>query len=152
MIRTITRRDAAVALLSAAVTLGAVAAAQESAPRVQGSTVLDWNAIPARTTDVGSVRQFLRAPTATLNELEIHVTTLKPGIASHAPHHHPNEELIIIREGTVETLLNGKWQRTGPGSVIFNASNVEHSLRNVGTTPATYHDINWTSATTPKAE
>jgi hypothetical protein len=33
----------------------------------------------------------------------------------------------------------------GPGSVIFNASNQWHSVKNVGDVPATYHVINWTS-------
>jgi quercetin dioxygenase-like cupin family protein len=75
----------------------------------------------------------------------MHVTTLKPGIASHEPHRHPNEEIVVIREGTVEVLIDGTWKRVGPGSVVFNASNSLHGLRNVGTTPAVYHVINWTS-------
>jgi quercetin dioxygenase-like cupin family protein len=91
----------------------------------------------------------VKQPTATLDELEMHVTTLNPGVASHPPHRHPNEELVIIDRGTVETLSNGQWKRVGPGSVIFNASNSLHALRNVGSTPAQYHVINWKSATTP---
>ena len=82
---------------------------------------------------------------ATLDELEMHVTTLNPGQTSHAPHKHPNEELVIVREGTVEVLVQGEWKRLGPGSGIFNASNELHGLRNVGTTPTTYHVVNWTS-------
>ena len=35
--------------------------------------------------------------------------------------------------------------RVGPGSVIFNASNEMHAIRNVGNGPATYHVINWHS-------
>ena len=58
--------------------------------------------------------------------------------------------MIIVREGTVETLVDGEWKRVGPGSVIFNASNVLHGLRNVGDGPATYHVINWKSDRTPK--
>jgi XRE family transcriptional regulator, regulator of sulfur utilization len=149
-IRTITRRDLLVAFLAVVTTLGAVAAAQQAAPEIQKSTIFDWTKMTAKDTEVGSVRQVLRAPTPTLKELEMHVTTLKPGLASHAPHHHPNEELIIIREGTVETLSKGEWKRLGPGSIIFNASNEEHAIRNVGTTPATYHVVNWTTAATPK--
>ena len=152
MTRVITRRDLVVALAAASATIGVMAAAPQPAPPVQRSAAFDWASVPARTTDVGSVRQFLRAPTATLNELEIHVTTLKPGVASHAPHHHPNEELVIVQEGSVEALVNGEWKRVGPGSIIFNASNEEHALKNVGSGPATYHVINWTSATTPKTQ
>ena len=56
---------------------------------------------------------------------------------------------MIIDKGTVEALSGGKWERLGPGSVIFNASNAPHALRNVGGIPATYHVINWKTAATP---
>ena len=102
-----------------------------------------------RETKVGAVRQVVRAPTATLDELEIHITTLKPGEASHPPHQHPNEELLIVKEGTVEALVAGEWKRLGVGSVIFQASNQPHAIRNAGEGPATYHVVNWKSAATP---
>jgi quercetin dioxygenase-like cupin family protein len=147
----ISRRDIAVAFVAIAATLCVVAIADQKAPIMQ-SAAFDWNSIPVKQTPVGSTRSFFKAPTATLDELELHVTTLNPGQTSHAPHQHPNEELVIIREGTVEALVQGEWKKLGPGSVIFNASNQLHGLKNVGDTPATYHVINWTSATTPKAK
>jgi quercetin dioxygenase-like cupin family protein len=110
------------------------------------SSLFDWNAVPVKPTEVGAVRQFFRAPTATLEELECHVTTLNPGMASHPPHKHPNEELIVVKEGLVEVLVNGELKKAGPGSVIFNASNQLHGIKNVGTGPATYHVFNWRSA------
>jgi len=93
--------------------------------------------------DKGEVRSLCRTPTATIDQLEMHITTLHPGTASHEPHRHVNEELIILREGECETLSNGKWVKVEPGSVVFNASNSLHAFRNVGKTPATYHVINW---------
>lgn len=148
---TITRRDVIVATIAATVSLGALLAAQQAEKKpILGPTVFDWSQLQDKPTQVGSVRSVVRQPTATLDELEMHITTLKPGIASHEPHRHPNEELIIIREGTVETLSDGVWKRVGPGSIIFNASNSLHGLRNVGTTPAVYHVVNWTSPATPK--
>jgi len=147
----ITRRDVIVAVMAAGATCGALAwQSQQSKPVIQQSAVFDWQSIPAKPTPVGEVRSFFKAPTATLEELELHVTTLKPGVMSHPPHQHPNEELVIIKEGTVEALVNGESKRTGPGSVIFNASNQLHGLRNVGPGPATYHVINWKSAQTPE--
>jgi quercetin dioxygenase-like cupin family protein len=145
----INRRDLLVAAIAVSATWGATQFAHSAAP-VLGASVFEWNSIPVKDTDVGQLRNFFRAPTATLNELEVHVTTLKPGVSSHAPHKHPNEELVIIKQGTLEALVNGEYRRVGPGSVIFNASNQLHSIRNVGDGPATYHVINWTSATTPK--
>ncbi|MDE3186655.1 MAG: cupin domain-containing protein [Acidobacteriota bacterium] len=96
-------------------------------------------------TQTGTVRSLCRNPTATLDELEMHVTTLDPGRTSHPPHRHVNEELIILREGECETLSNGEWVKVGPGSVVFNASNSLHGFRNVGTMPAVYHVVNWNS-------
>ena len=61
------------------------------------------------------MRTVCTTPTATLENLEIHITTLKPGMSPHPPHKHPNEELIIIRQGTVETLSNGSGFAWGPG-------------------------------------
>lgn len=144
MTSTITRRDVLVAGITLAVTisLGAVVRPQTTALH---STAFDWTTLTATKTAVGETRQVVRSPTATLDELEMHVTTLNPGQTSHAPHKHPNEELVIVREGTVEVLVQGEWKRLGPGSVIFNASNELHGLRNVGTAPTTYHVVNWTS-------
>jgi quercetin dioxygenase-like cupin family protein len=146
----ITRRDLLVALIAVGLTGGAFALADQT--HVMGSSVFDWKTIEAKQTEVGSVRSFFKSRTATLDELEMHVTTLKPGMTSHAPHRHPNEELIIVKQGTVETLSNGEWKRVGPGSVIFNASNQLHGLRNVGNDEAIYHVINWKSAMTPEVQ
>ena len=143
----ITRRDMTIALgaVLCTVAAGAVAQTQDKL----GPAVFDWSKMKVQKTDVGAIRNLVRQPTATLDELEMHITTLNPGLASHPPHQHPNEELVIIDQGTVETLSGGKWERLGPGSVIFNASNSPHALRNVGTTPATYHVINWKTPATP---
>lgn len=121
---------------------------------IMQSAAFEWNDIPAKQDADGirTLRQFFQAPTATLDELELHVTTLAAGESSHAPHRHPNEELVIIKEGTVEVLVNDQKKRVGPGSVIFNASNQWHSLTNVGTGPATYHVINWRSPATMPGE
>jgi quercetin dioxygenase-like cupin family protein len=110
---------------------------------VQRSTVFDWTTLEAKTTQTGARRDVMRAPTPTLDELEMHITTLNVGQVSHPPHQHPEEELLIVKEGTVETLQNGKASRLGPGSIIFHSSNDLHNIRNIGTTPATYHVIQW---------
>lgn len=143
----ITSREIAVAVLTSAVTLSVVTAQQQ--PSALPSSAWDWPAIAVRETKVGAVRQVVRQPTATLDELEIHITTLNPGETSHPPHQHPNEELLIVKEGTVEALVAGEWKRLGVGAVIFQASNQPHAIRNAGAAAATYHVVNWKSAATP---
>jgi len=139
-----TRRDVFVALIAMSITLCAVAAASARGP-VMGSTIFDWNTFTATPNKTGAVRKVVQQPTATLDELEIHITTLNPGETPHAPHQHPDEELLIVKEGTVESLVNGELKRVGPGSIIFQAANQLHGIRNVGDVPATYHVIKWNS-------
>lgn len=147
----LTRRDVTVAFVSVVTAwCGLSLAAPQSAPgpAVLGPAVFTWDDMSVSPTDVGEYRQVIRQPTATLDELELHVTTLRPGHDSHPPHRHVNEELVIVREGTVEVLSGGEWQRLGPGSVVFNAANSLHALKSVGDRPAVYHVINWTTPAT----
>ncbi len=144
----ITRRHAIAGLAALPAALNALTAFaddQHADRSIMGPTVFNWNDMKAKKTATGEVRFLCKAPTATVDQLEMHVTTLNPGMEPHPPHRHVNEELIIIREGDCETLSNGTWRKVGPGSVVFNASNSLHGFRNIGTTPATYHVINWST-------
>lgn len=140
----IKRRDVLVGIITVCTTLAAVALAQSRKPIMQ-SSVFDWSSFEAKPTKVGARREVFDTPTATLDQLECHITTINPGEAPHAPHQHPDEELIIIKEGTIEAMQNGVTRQAGPGSVIFEASNQLHGLRNVGKTPATYYVVKWFS-------
>lgn len=113
------------------------------------SSVFDWNALAEKPTKSGSTRKLFQAPTDMLAELECHVTTLLPGQDPHPPHQHPEEELYVFKEGTVEVLVNNERKLVGPGSVVFAAAGQPHGIRNAGPTPATYHVIKWTSAGAP---
>ena len=145
----ITRRDLLIVTGAVGLTAGAFGLVDK--PQVLGSTAFDWNTIPVKATEVGSVRQVVSEPTATLRNLEVHITTLNPGKSPHPPHRHPNEEMLIVRQGTLEAFINGEWKRVGPGSVIFFASNQLHGVRNVGQDEAIYHVVNWKTADTPDA-
>ena len=146
-----TRRDVYVALTAVLLTLAAVAG-MRAQPDVLPSTMFEWSGLAPQPNRTGEVRRVVQKPTATLDELEIHITTLRPGEESHPPHKHPNEEILIVKEGNVEALVNGELKRGGPGSLIFQASNQLHNIRNVGTVPATYHVINWKSPGTAIAK
>jgi quercetin dioxygenase-like cupin family protein len=139
----VTRRDLFVAVVAIALT--SVAVRVQTQREILSSTVFDWTTMTVQQTRLGARRAIVQAPTATLDELEIHITTLNPGETAHPPHQHPAEELLIIKEGNVESLVDGKLKRVGPGSIIFQASNQVHNIRNVGDTPATYHVIQWQS-------
>ena len=118
--------------------------------QVQKSTVYGLVDAETKPNEWGAVRQVMRTPTPTLDELEIHVSTLNPGQSPHAPHQHQHEELLILKEGTLETFQSGTTRRVGPGGIIFQASNELHHVTNVGQAPATYYVIGWTVPGAPK--
>lgn len=112
---------------------------------IMTSSVFEWNDLKVSKTAVGEVRSVFDAPTKTINNLECHITTLNPGKLAHPAHQHVDEEILIVKEGNVEALVNGQLKRVGPGSIIFQASNILHSIRNVGTTPSTYYVLKFTT-------
>jgi quercetin dioxygenase-like cupin family protein len=137
---------AAAALFVLGVGTGAALATQ-LAPAAQDkltvSALFTWESFAAKPTATGARREVVRRPTTTLDELESHITTLNPGTTTHAPHTHANEEMIILREGTLEAYVNGEWKPMSTGSMVFFASNVPHAVKNTGTVPATYYVVNW---------
>jgi mannose-6-phosphate isomerase-like protein (cupin superfamily) len=140
------RRDLIVAGVASAMTLaGAGLVHSQGNASVMSSSIFEWTTFKATPTKIGEVRKVFQAPTATLDELECHITTLNAGEAAHPPHKHADEEIVIIKEGTIETYQDGKTATVGPGSIIFQASNKMHSVKNVGTTPATYYVFKWNS-------
>lgn len=135
-------RDVKVAIITALVVVAGMSLAKAQAP-VLSSRIFDWDSLKVEKTNVGARRDVVKSPTATLDELEMHITTLNAGQQSHAPHQHLAEELLIIKEGTLESLVNGEYRKVGPGSIVFQASNQLHTIKNIGTGPATYHVIQW---------
>ena len=118
--------------------------AESNGKPVMHSCVFNWADLKARPTKVGEARGVFDAPTPTLAEFECHITTLNPGESPHAPHRHPEEELMVIKEGTLEALQGDKTNIVTAGGIIFEASNELHGLRNIGTNRATYFVFKFT--------
>lgn len=136
--RMITRRDLIVAAISMSLAVTGIALAQSTSKPVMHSSVFNWADLKAVPTKVGERRSVFDSATPALANLECHITTLNPGESPHPVHHHPEEELMIIKEGTLEAMQNGHTNIVTAGGIIFQASNEWHGLRNIGTNPATY--------------
>lgn len=129
----------------------AVLPAAEPAKSSMKSNVFDWKELAVMPTKTGERRQIFNGPTTTLDNFSGHITTLRPGEVAHAPHRHPDEEMIIVKEGTLEVTINGETRRAGTGSVFFYAPNDLHGMKNVGDTAASYFVFRFiTSKTAPK--
>jgi quercetin dioxygenase-like cupin family protein len=116
-----------------------------------GSTVVKFETLAVRPDADGVRREVADRPTATLDRLEAHFTTLDAGRVAHDPPRQPQEELFILTEGTLKVTINGRAQTVGAGSVGFFASNDLHRLENVGPAPATYFVFNFSTAATHSA-
>ncbi|MES1168688.1 MAG: cupin domain-containing protein [Oleiharenicola lentus] len=114
-----------------------------------GASIFEWEKLVAKPTAVGARRDVFDRPTATFANLECHITTIRAGEAPHPPHHHGDEEIILIKEGQLDVMINGRTQQAGPGSIVFISSNDEHGWKNTGTTPATYYVLRLRSEKTP---
>jgi (S)-ureidoglycine aminohydrolase len=96
------------------------------------SEIVDWANVPFKNTEKGGTRFFFKRPTDYLFEFEMHVTTLNEGVKSHDPHTHPADEIILVKSGTAEELVNGKPFQLGAGSFVLLNGNEPHGIRNIG--------------------
>ena len=68
---------------------------------------------------------------------------LDPGASPHPPHQHPEEEFLIIAEGTGEIECDGKLTQVGPGAIMYCAGMVVHGITNTGPVPLTFYWSKW---------
>ncbi len=107
------------------------------------SEKVNWFDIRFLPSEKGGRRNIIRRPSSMLAEFEMHTTTLNEGMKSHDPHTHIEAEIILVRYGQVEELIDGKPHKAGPGSVIFLESMVPHGIRNIGKGPCEYYAFKW---------
>jgi quercetin dioxygenase-like cupin family protein len=80
-------------------------------------------------------------PTEQLAALASGLVTLEPGAQPHPPHRHPEEEIMIVGEGTGEFFLDGVATQVKMGDMVFAEANVLHGVRNTGETRMTFYFI-----------
>lgn len=105
------------------------------------SKAYPWDSLPVKQNGENRGRAILDGLTHSGYPLEMHATELAPGGAPHGAHSHPNDELIIVREGTLEVTIAGRASKLGPGSVVYINSGEEHGLHNAGSERAHYYII-----------
>lgn len=80
-------------------------------------------------------------PTKQLEAVASGLVTLEPGAQPHPPHRHPEEEIMIMAEGTGEFFINGVATEVKTGDMVFAESNVLHGVRNTGQTRMAFYFI-----------
>ena len=113
----------------------------EKLPRL-GTRAYIFNELPVTTNGQNKQRPMFTGKTHTGFKLESHQSDIAPGEVNHPPHRHLREEMMLVREGTMELTVSGKPMMLGPGDVGFIGSNEIHNAKNVGTIRAQYFIVN----------
>ena len=82
-------------------------------------------------------------PTDQLRGMCTGMAVLDPGASPHPPHRHPEEEFLIVADGTGEIECGGQLTKVGPGAVMYCAGNVLHGITNTGKVPLTFYWSKW---------
>ena len=91
----------------------------------------------------GDLRVYHDGPTDQLKWMTAGSLLLKAGMSPHPPHVHPEEEFMVITEGTGEINVAGKITKVGPGTMMYCAGNKSHGIVNTGKTPLLFYFYKW---------
>ena len=93
--------------------------------------------------DFGENRVYFDGPTDQLKAMTAGSLMLKAGMSPHPPHQHPEEEIMLITEGTGEVVVDGKKSHVGAGSMMYCAAGKLHGIVNTGKAPLQFYYFKW---------
>ena len=91
----------------------------------------------------GDLRIYYDGPTDQLKHMTAGSLKLNAGATPHPPHTHPEEEFMVVTEGTGEITVEGKVTKVGPGTMMYCAANKSHGILNTGKTPLLFYFYKW---------
>lgn len=91
----------------------------------------------------GDLLIYFDGPTDQLKSMTAGSLRLKAGATPHPPHKHPEEEFLLVTEGSGEISIEGKITKVGPGSMMYTAANRLHGIVNTGKTPMLFYFYKW---------
>ena len=101
--------------------------------------VFSFDQMPVRKmANGGESRNIVQGVLATGESVGLHESMLPVDSVPNPAHRIEHSEFIVVREGTLEFLHDGKTETAGPGGVIYVAFGTLHQVRNVGRVPAKY--------------
>jgi mannose-6-phosphate isomerase-like protein (cupin superfamily) len=90
----------------------------------------------------GELRIYYDGPTGQLGSMTSGSVLMKPGM-THEPHQHPEEEFMVITEGSGEITVAGKVTKVANGSMMYSAAGTLHGIQNTGKTPLRFYFYKW---------
>ena len=123
--------------------MGAALMGADAAEAVVKDDVLEQGAAELARMPFGDHRVYFRGETDEVRLFECGSLELKPGMSPHPPHTHPEEEILIVAEGSGEIFLNGKTIAAPAGTIQYCKGNVPHGIENTGGEPLLFYYAKW---------
>ncbi len=114
-----------------------------SAPTHIPNVVLDEAKAKITHEPFGDLSIYFEGPTDQIKSMTAGSLRLKPGMSPHPPHTHPEEEFMVVTEGTGEMVVEGKKYTVKPGSMMYCAGNKSHGIVNTGKSPLLFYFYKW---------
>jgi quercetin dioxygenase-like cupin family protein len=129
-------------VLKWAVGTNALALLAETAGTIP-SAVIDEGTATLTREEFGDRRIYFDGPTRQLKSMTAGSLRLKPGMSPHPPHQHPEEEFMVVTEGTGEISVEGKVVNVAPGSMMYCAGGKLHGIVNTGQVSLLFYFYKW---------
>ena len=107
------------------------------------STTLDAASAHVTHEPFGDLAIYFSGPTNQVGSMTAGSLRLKSGMSPHPPHTHPDEEFMVIAEGTGEITVEGKMTKVAPGSMMYCAAGTLHGIVNTGKAPLLFYFYKW---------
>jgi mannose-6-phosphate isomerase-like protein (cupin superfamily) len=91
----------------------------------------------------GELRIYFDGPTDMCKRMTAGSLRLNPGATPHPPHQHPEEEFMVVTEGTGEIFCDGKTVQVTPGAMMYCGANKLHGIVNTGRKPLLFFFYKW---------
>jgi quercetin dioxygenase-like cupin family protein len=91
----------------------------------------------------GSHWLYFEGPTNELSVMIAGSVRLHPGASPHPPHQHPEEEFLLVTEGSGEITVGGERTKAGPGSMMYCNGGTMHGIENTGSGPMLFYYYKW---------
>jgi quercetin dioxygenase-like cupin family protein len=92
--------------------------------------------------DMGSIRAtFLADRRDSVSAYSISTWRLEPHTTGPGPHHHPEDDVFLVTEGTMSFLVDGAWRDAPAGTFVLVPGGATHDFENRSDAPASVFNV-----------